>query len=175
MELAETSPILTPALIEHIEHRRRGGFVHVDLDLGQLRAQMLQGPRQDQAQHRIEAGNAQRLPAAGAELGQPPFKIAQLPEDRLGLAQQVLSRFGELQFIGAPLEQAHVEGFFEPLDQLRQRGLGQAQILGRACQAVGARNRKKDPQLLEGHARAMLGFRHWCALFPGLVAARGLC
>ncbi len=82
-------------------------------------------------------GHVQAPGGAAGQARNVPFGAAQQRQGGIGQLQQAQAGAGEADRLGLAGEQLHAQAFFEFLELVGQRRLGQVQALGGLHQAVG--------------------------------------
>ena len=75
------------------------------------------------------------------------------PQDALAIGLEQAAGGGELDVLGAAIEQHRSDHLLQLLDLMRQRGLRDVQPLGRAREAARVRNGEKITQVTQFHGR----------------------
>ncbi len=137
--------------IQHLDHLAGRSLMDVDLDAGREAAAALQSIRYDCLDHRIEPGDADHGALAGRELAQAGFRLVDPLDHALGMVQQQAAGIGQHHIFMSALEQPRADAVLQARQLLRERWLGEAELLAGARQGRGLRDREEDTQLMEGH------------------------
>ena len=139
------------AAIEHFDRLGGRHLVDIDLDAGKLL-----GERGDRAGHDdpgdgVEPAHRDDAALAVAELPQPGHRLVDPAQDHLGLADEKFPGVGQLHLIARAREQLGADRVLQLGELLRQRGLGEAELLARLGQRFGMGDGPKYPQLMKRH------------------------
>ena len=121
----------------------------VELEVGDRGQGAAPGLGHEAAGERGQSAQGDRPAPAQAELAQARLGLVDRRQDGLGLADQEPAGIGQQELVVDPVEQLAAQSLLELADLLAQRGLGQAQLLGRTGQRRAVHDRPEDAQLMQ--------------------------
>ena len=130
--------------------------MNVELDLGQRGLKARDGGRHDGLDDRGQPRQPDQPARAGRELLQMALRLLNLAQDHLGAAQEEAARVGQLKLVQAAVEQLGADFLFELGELLRERGLREAEPLGRLGEGGRLGDGAENPQLVQIHGRDTL-------------------